>query len=243
MFVPIALTMSSSTASAVFLAQTTCSLRMAGHIGDTREWCDRDPYTLSPWQGLSSGWMEFCRLVKHRTRFMFFPANTHEDDYEAEALAPGQLLAKIGELIQAHAMVRTIAVGTHLYRARVHAIEASYTTVEQLAPPPENLPSANRMNPAGIPMFYGALERETAIVEVRSNEPMAASIGRFELLQEIRVGRSYASSASAWNLRRWHSSRKAATAFLHQFVEDATLPIERDGREHIEYVPTQIVTE
>jgi hypothetical protein len=36
---------------------------------------------------------------------------------------------------------------------------------------------------------------------------------------------------------------KAAIGFLHQFVEDATLPIERDGREHIEYVPTQIVTE
>lgn len=47
---------------------------ITGHIGDTREWCDRDPYMLSPGQGLSSGWMEFCRLVKHRTRFMFFPA-------------------------------------------------------------------------------------------------------------------------------------------------------------------------
>ena len=32
-------------------------------------------------------------------------------------------------------------------------------------------------------------------------------------------------------------------AFLDSFIADITKPIERDGREHIEYVPTQIVTE
>ncbi len=31
--------------------------------------------------------------------------------------------------------------------------------------------------------------------------------------------------------------------FLHGFRRDITKPIERDGREHIEYVPTQVVTE
>jgi RES domain len=31
--------------------------------------------------------------------------------------------------------------------------------------------------------------------------------------------------------------------FLHSFVRDLSKPIKKDGREHIEYVPTQIVTE
>jgi len=31
--------------------------------------------------------------------------------------------------------------------------------------------------------------------------------------------------------------------FLHAFAADISQPIARDGREHIEYVPTQIVTE
>ena len=31
--------------------------------------------------------------------------------------------------------------------------------------------------------------------------------------------------------------------FLHKFVRAITLPVEHDGREHIEYVPTQVLTE
>jgi hypothetical protein len=212
-------------------------------IGDTREWVDRDPYMLSPGQGLSSGWMEFCRLVKHRTRFMFFPADAHENDHEPEAVAPGQILAKIGELIQSAAMVRTLPAGTHFYRARTHALGASLATVDQLAPPPDNLPVTNRMNPAGISMFYGALERDTAIQEVRSDPAAAASIGQFELLHEFRVVDLTALPPIRGIFAAGTRREKAAIGFLHEFVEDATLPIDRDGREHIEYVPTQIVTE
>jgi RES domain-containing protein len=216
---------------------------IGNHIGDTRAWCDRDPHILSPGQGLSSGWMEFCRLVKHRTRFMFFPASAHEDDYEPEAVAPGQILGKIGELIQSSTMVRTLPDGTRLYRARIHAHGATYTTVDQLAPPPENVPFTNRMNPAGIPMFYAALDRQTAVLEVKSNQPTAASIGEFELLHEVRVVDLTALPPARGIFADGTRYEKAAIGFLHQFVRDATLPIERDGREHIEYVPTQIVTE
>jgi hypothetical protein len=36
---------------------------------------------------------------------------------------------------------------------------------------------------------------------------------------------------------------RAATGFLHEFTDDLTKPIAKDGREHIEYVPPQVVTE
>jgi len=36
---------------------------------------------------------------------------------------------------------------------------------------------------------------------------------------------------------------RAPISFLRDFVEDLAKPIAKDGREHIEYVPTQIVTE
>ena len=39
--------------------------------------------------------------------------------------------------------------------------------VAELAPPPQSSAVAGRMNPAGIPVFYGALEKETAVSEVR----------------------------------------------------------------------------
>jgi hypothetical protein len=174
---------------------------------------------------------------------MFFPASAHEDDYEPEAVAPSQILGKIGELIQSSRMVRTIPAGTRFYRARIHAHGASYMTVDELAPPPDDVPFTNRMNPAGIPMFYGALDRQTALLEVRSNQPTAASIGEFELLHEIRVVDLAALPPPRGIFADGRRYEKATIGFLHRFVEDATLPIERDGREHIEYVPTQIVTE
>lgn len=37
--------------------------------------------------------------------------------------------------------------------------------------------------------------------------------------------------------------RYDSVRFLRRFAEDIVLPIELDGREHIEYVPTQVFTE
>lgn len=210
-------------------------------IGD-QAWCERDPYMLSPGQGLSSGWCEFCRLVKHHTRFMFFPAVDHDDAYDPEAIAPQQMLARIGALIQSTALVRTIKSGTRFYRARTHATGIILTTAEELGPPPENRSVTNRMNPAGIPMFYGATDRDTAIEEVKSGDS-AASIGQFELLHDIVVVDLSKLRPIPGFFDEGTRSEKASIAFLHQFVKDATLPITRDGNEHIDYVPTQIVTE
>ena len=39
------------------------------------------------------------------------------------------------------------------------------------------------------------------------------------------------------------AQRYDTVLFLRRFAEDIVLPIELDGREHIEYVPTQVFTE
>ena len=36
---------------------------------------------------------------------------------------------------------------------------------------------------------------------------------------------------------------KQNLSFLSSFVEELTLPVSKDGREHVEYVPTQIISE
>ena len=36
---------------------------------------------------------------------------------------------------------------------------------------------------------------------------------------------------------------RPAITFLHEFVADLTKPIVKDGSEHVEYVPSQVVTE
>jgi RES domain-containing protein len=210
-------------------------------IGSNREWCQRNPYSLSPRQGLSFGWKRFCELVKHSTRFMFFRETG--DDVEPEVVGPGEILERIGKLIQSARMVRMLASDTILYRARTHRIGEPLTTVEQLGPPPEGGKFTNRMNPAGIPMFYGALEKNTALEEVKAVGQTVASVGRFALLKSIRVIDLTKLPPVPSIFDDDTPQERAGIGFLREFVRDSTAPIARDDREHLEYVPTQIVTE
>jgi hypothetical protein len=40
-----------------------------------------------------------------------------------------------------------------------------------------------------------------------------------------------------------HYADRMPLIFMHRFVEDAAKPISKDGMEHIDYVPTQVVAE
>jgi hypothetical protein len=95
-------------------------------------------------------------------------------------------------------------------------------------------------------MFYGAFELETAKAETldpAQHVGQTMSIGAFRALRDLKVLDlaelpDIPSVFDGENHRLIHPLR-----FLHAFAEDLAKPIARDGREHIEYVPTQIVTE
>jgi len=58
------------------------------------------------------------------------------------------------------------------YRARLVADEDAFRKIAkdaagQMGPPPATLRRAGRMNAAGIAVFYGAMEKETAVAELR----------------------------------------------------------------------------
>jgi hypothetical protein len=40
-----------------------------------------------------------------------------------------------------------------------------------------------------------------------------------------------------------HTDERADLSFIAEFASDLSEPVDQDGREHIDYVPTQIVTE
>jgi hypothetical protein len=56
-----------------------------------------------------------------------------------------------------------------------------------IGPPPPHLTRAGRMNPAGIPAFYGAFSEDVAIAEVRPPVGAIVAVGRFSLLRPIRL--------------------------------------------------------
>jgi len=98
------------------------------------------------------------------------------------------------------------------------------------------------MSPAGIPMFYGALEEATALAETASRRDSFA-VATFEAKREL-ILLDLRNVPPVPGLFALPSPEKRAWAkFMRDFLEDFRRPIARKGGEHIEYVPTQAVTE
>lgn len=83
------------------------------------------------------------------------------------------------------------ALGT-LYRARVfpslEPMEKALTSPErELGPPPPGVGRAGRMNAKGVPVFYGAVDSEIAIAEVRPPVGSHVVVGVFEVVRPLRL--------------------------------------------------------
>jgi hypothetical protein len=79
-----------------------------------------------------------------------------------------------------------------LFRARVfHNRDQVDKALEQpdaqIGPPPARLATAGRMNPTGIAVFYGALDKHTALSEVRPVVGSTVVVGQFRLLRSLRL--------------------------------------------------------
>ncbi|HEY3743951.1 MAG TPA: HEPN-associated N-terminal domain-containing protein [Bryobacteraceae bacterium] len=232
-----------------------------------QQYCERNFASLDPASSMSLDWENFCRIVKHEKRYVFVRPRTRRFAEYAEPLegaepdvadiidppdpdenaSPEEVLETIGRIVESSDLVRRIPVGTTFSRARIHGATRYYRSPEALGTPPENkVRYPNRMSPSGIAMFYGALDGYTAVAETKTRKLKASetiSVAPFVVTKEFSVVDfsklppvpSLFSEASRWE--------RGAIRFLHGFVEDLSKPIKRDGREHIEYVPTQIVTE
>ncbi len=215
-------------------------------VVDIDGWVEREYYAGDKSQRLEWGWDEFKRVVKHQTRYVFLVPD--DGDGLAE-VPPSQMLAAIGETVVDELadldLIRPITKDTDLIRIRVGE-QAFHEAAEIGTPPAEFANQANRMSPAGIGMFYGAFDVSTARAETFDPELDAAqvlSIGTFRPTRALRVLdlADLPDIPSVFNEEghpRIHPLR-----FLNAFAHDIVQPIARDGREHIEYVPTQIVTE
>jgi len=102
------------------------------------------------------------------------------------------------------------------------------------------------MSAAGISMFYAGLDLATAKAEVTANLDSASrkylTAGTWTNTQPLRVLdlSRLPSAPHFYDQRRYYRDQ---LLFLKNFVEDITQPVSHDGHEHIDYVPTQILTE
>ena len=95
------------------------------------------------------------------------------------------------------------------------------------------------MSAAGISMFYGALDSDTPIKEIRNYESGAViDLGEFILKKELIVVDLFKIPV---RLSFWMPQYYLEYKFLKQFHSEITKPIVQNIG--IEYVPTQIFTE
>lgn len=219
------------------------STRFCSEVDDNT-WCEKHPYALNDVQEAQSSWELFCRIVKHERRFFFLDS---KDKYD-EVLSPKDLLEKILDDAEKVGLLVAYAPGAlTLYRVRFQEPCAHHTTPADLGPPPDAKQS-NRMSPAGVVMFYASDTAETALRETASSRgPGTYAVATF-VVTRPRVVLNLAQLPpipsifeSVSDTLEYHPRK--TLQFLHEVAIAISQLVPRDGREHVEYVPTQVVTE
>lgn len=218
---------------------------MTAALSTTPDWIPRDHKSRSTIDQLAYSWEAFKHLVKHEMRFFFAGRTTGSGD--PDDMTAAQLLKAVSDLGENHPAVWPAPCPSPLFRARMARSKAKadeWLHASDIGPPPPEKAAANRMSPAGISMFYGGTDRVTAIAEAGAHAADRYVVtGEFTPTREIQL-------IDLTNLPKppsiFDESRHQeffVVRFLQSFIDDLTLPVELDGREHIDYVPTQVFTE
>lgn len=190
-------------------------------------------------------WESFCNSVQHDTRFF----NEH-----AIGILKGIFDGiKSGKLEDGRSPIYEIGRGTRIdsvFRARVVRSGADMLRFvnnpsKELGPPPKNIATTDRMNPAGVSVFYGALDEHTCTAELRLAVGESAVLGKFRIARNLRVldftrFKEFQGPVSMFDPS--FSSVISQRKFLRRFRHEITRPI-RPTDQEISYVPTQAVAE
>ena len=213
-------------------------------VSDSITWSERRQFYLDEKDLLEAQWELFKNVVKHKSRYLFSHTSifkTEEDSQKAY-----DIFKRISKGIIPLGVINKIKPTTNLIRIRQHASNEKINKFNQIASTPiEYAIYPNRMSPAGISMFYCAFEYETAFketVDVNNKKKSNVTTAIFKNKRELKIiDLSKLNHISIFDKKK--RKHYFLNLFLKAFVKDLSKNIEHDGKEHIEYVPTQIVTE
>lgn len=221
-----------------------------GSIGVAKTWCHYSPDFPSESAELSFDWDFFSKLLKHKVRYVFFQ-NPKKYKNEYRPVIPSSILEKIGDFVVGLKLFYNTETDgglfnkLEIFRACQHTRKDRVESCKSIGPlSPSQSKNSYRFSPAGIPMFYGSRKEEVAIEEVidRKRKTEIISTGCFENVKPLNlVDLTKVPEISIFDLDR--SKFYEAAIFLKVFAKNISKEIVRDGREHFEYVPTQVVTE
>jgi hypothetical protein len=134
-----------------------------------------------------AGWLSFEQSLKTEARYF---SRTAEWTLQSIFEGVSELKTKDGRpvVVEAGPGMQIAAI----YRARVFQSDEKLEHAlrrpdKEIGPPPPKTALAGRMNPHGISVFYGATDPMVALGEVRPPVASRVVIGRFELIQAVRL--------------------------------------------------------
>lgn len=219
-----------------------------GALAD-KEWCQKNPHSLLMDDDLKFSWKRFSHQIKHEIRFVFYKANTYDEyAHDSEIIKePHEIMERLGIFARELNLLGKIPQNTTIYRARPSTKGERFIDVTELGPPlAHEAKYSNRMSPAGIAMFYGALEEDTAIAETidpDKDDLTIISLASFSALDDLKILdlTNIPSTPSLFDEEM--RGQKMMLSFLNAFLTDFTKPVKKNNRENIEYIPTQVITE
>lgn len=207
----------------------------------SRWWAETEPD-----EAYSSAWKEFREQILHRTRFVFWARKDTSEPYGGGEVSVAKVLEAIGRLLVAFDLITTLPAGTVTYRARGHMRQEDsqgWAAAQLGTNLPENATSSSRMSPAGIPLFYGADDVETALVEVaRADDREFFTVGKFVTTEPVNVIdlTHVPSVPSVFDPEL--GGYQGQLRFLNELVDELRKPIDT-VRSNLDYVPTQVFCE
>lgn len=212
------------------------------HAINNKSWCINDPYSMPEEQEMFLSWEMFAERVMTRSRYFFYSSKRAASHWENDCSV---VLNYVGDIITRLDLFRIINAKDFLYRVRIVNPKEKLITARELgAPPVEYATLPNRMSPAGISMFYGAFDTKTAIAETyeKSEKDKVAVCGRFQPTKDLLlIDLSRQEIPSIFDEE--NRNLRSKLSFLFDFINDFTKSIDRKASPHVDYVPTQIVTE
>jgi len=218
---------------------------------DLEDWAEKDWQVLDPGQRLIYGWQTFSDAVKHERRFTFWSmGDPHAHpvyDEHPDNMPVGKMLDRIADAVVEADLLHELPTDTPLWRVRIHNASVSLNRDSDLSAPPRGCASQpNRMSPAGISMFYGSEDFETALAETLDPHRVAGKRvtgGLFNPVRPLVVLDLFALPGVPSFFDEDAFDLRYTLIFLRAFARNVSQPITRDGREHIDYVPTQAFSE
>lgn len=200
-------------------------------------WCDFDVGALDLDHALWSSWEFFCQTVKHKRRF-FFHASGRDDQ---DSFTPASLLSNIAQSSEALGLVVELPTGLGLWRARPDIPKGQRVQALDFGPPPVQFAlQSNRMNPVGIPMLYLASSPTTALKETRTGQ---AKVGLWRTVRPVRILDLRHLPPVPGIFSDAERAPALTLSFLHDFANEIMKPVARNNLVHIDYLPSQVITE